>query len=361
MVADGWSIYHLKKRELLHDYTVSQKISWRNPPYITIAIILVNVFVFFVIQAGDKRNEIQAYDFYIDSGLYQIEFPLYIDFLEHNRPETYKAFEQADYENDPASRIRLYRNLIFDKAFLDRLSGGGLEPRDILQRDEHHTLREAYQQRMDNVVSLKYGFRPAQPRMVTWMTTMFLHGGVGHLLGNMLFLWLTGCLIEYGCRRWLFAIIYFLGGFAATGLFWLLNADSLIPLIGASGAISGIMGAFAVFYGFKRVLFFLNLGFYFNNLKFPAIVVLPFWIGDQLFQMVANDGSGVAYAAHLGGLVGGAALAFVLNQIPRLLDQEGFEGIEDDPVQPKIEKAIDCMGRLEFSEARELLSSAEAL
>jgi membrane associated rhomboid family serine protease len=340
---------------------LTKKISWRNPPYVTIASILVNVFILFVIQAGDKRNEIQAYDFYIDSGLYQIEFPLYIDFLKHHRPETYKAFEQVDYENDPAGRIRLYRSLIFDKAFLDRLADGELEPTDILQRNEHQALREAYQQRLDKVVSLKYGFRPAQPRMVTWVTTMFLHGGVGHLLGNMLFLWLTGCLIEYGCRRWLFAVIYLLGGFFATGLFWLLNADSLIPLIGASGAISGIMGAFAVFYGFKRVRFFLNLGFYFNNLTFPAIAVLPFWIGDQLFQMVTNEGSGVAYAAHLGGLVGGAALAFVLNRIPRLLDQEGFEGIADDPVKPMIEKALGHMGRLEFSQARELLSSAEAL
>jgi membrane associated rhomboid family serine protease len=340
---------------------LTKKISWRNPPYVTIAIILMNVFVFFVIQAGDSRNENQAHAFYFDSGLDQIEFPLYIDFLKHNRPETYQKFEQVDYQNDPEGKIRLYRSLIFDKAFLDRLANEELGSQDILQRSRHQTLREEYQRRLDKVVYLKYGFRPAQPHMVTWVTTMFLHGGVGHLLGNMLFLWLTGCLIEYGCRRWLFAVIYLLGGFAATGLFWLLNADSLIPLIGASGAISGIMGAFAVFYGFKRVRFFLNLGFYFNNLKFPAIVVLPFWIGDQLFQMVANDGSGVAYVAHLGGLVGGAALAFVLNQIPRLLDQEGFEGIEDDPVQPMVEKALDHMGRLEFSEARELLSSADAL
>jgi membrane associated rhomboid family serine protease len=340
---------------------LTKKISWRNPPYVTIAIILMNVFVFFVIQSGDSRNENQAHTYYFESGLDQIEFPLYIEFLKQHRPEAYQAFEQADYESDPASRMQLYHSLIIDKAFLDRLANGELGSHDILQKSKHQTMRQAYQQRLDKVVSLKYGFRPARPRLETWVTTMFLHGGVGHLLGNMLFLWLIGCLIEYGCRRWLFAVIYLLGGFAATGLFWLLNADSLIPLVGASGAISGIMGAFTVFYGFKRVRVFLNLGFYFNYVKFPAIVMLPFWIGNELFQMATNEGSGVAYAAHLGGLVGGSALAFALNRFPQWLDQEGFEGAEDDPVQPMVEKALDHMGRLEFGEARQLLSAADDL
>jgi membrane associated rhomboid family serine protease len=340
---------------------LTKKISWRNPPYITIAIILINVFVFFVIQAGDARNENQAHAFYFESGLNQIEFPLYLDFLKSHRPDAYKEFESIDFENDPDGLMSLYRSLIFDKAFLDRLADGELGPTDILKRSRHQTLREAYQQRLDKVVSLQFGFRPARHRMATWVTTMFLHGSVGHLLGNMLFLWLIGCLIEYGCRRWLFAVIYLLGGFAATGLFWALNAESLVPLIGASGAISGIMGAFAVFYGFKRVRVFLNLGFYFNYLRFPAIVMLPFWIGNEWFQMMTNDGSSVAYAAHLGGLVGGSALAFILSRIPDLLDNEGFEGAEDDPVQPMVEKALAHMGRIEFTAARELLAAADSL
>ena len=340
---------------------LTKKISWRNPPFITIAIILINVFVYFVFQADDTRNETQAHAFYFESGLDRFEFPLYVEFLKQHRPKAYEKFEQIENENDPARQMWLYRNLIFDKAFLDRLSGGEFGPEDILQRNNHDSLRAEYQEQLDKVVTLQYGFRPAESRLETWGTTMFLHGGVGHLVGNMIFLWLIGCLIEYGCRRWLFGIIYLLGGFSATGLFWVLNADSLIPLVGASGAISGIMGAFAVFYGFKRVRVFLNLGFYFNYLKFPAIVMLPFWIGNELFQMVANEGSNVAYAAHLGGLIGGSALAFVLGRVPNLLDQEGFEGAEDDPVQPMIEKALEHMGRLEFSEAHELLTEAGAL
>jgi len=340
---------------------LTKKISWRNPPFVTIAIILINVFVFFVIQADDGSNEYEAHSFYFESGLNQIEFPLYVAFLKDNRPQTYQKIEQADLEDDLEAQMWLYRRLMFDKAFLDVIASGEIGSDDILQKSNHEALRTEYQEQLDKVVTLQYGFRPARPRAVTWFTTMFLHGGVGHLLGNMLFLWLIGALIEYGCRRWLFAVIYLLGGYAATGLFWLLNADSLVPLVGASGAISGIMGAFAVFYGFKRVRVFLNLGFYFNYLKFPAIVMLPFWIGNEMFQMATNEGSNVAYAAHLGGLIGGSALALILGRIPHLLDHEGFQGAEEDPVQPMLEEALEHMGRLEFSEARELLTAASAL
>ncbi len=340
---------------------LTKKISWRNPPFVTIAIILINVFVFFVIQADDTTNQREAHVLYFESGLNQIEFPLYVAFLESNRPKSYKKIENADFEDDPDVQMWLYSKLIFDKDFLDAVASGEIGSDDILEKSNHESLRAEYQAQLDKVVTLQYGFRPARPRAVTWLTTMFLHGGIGHLLGNMIFLWFVGCLIEYGCRRWLFVVIYLIGGFAATGLFWLLNTDSLVPLVGASGAISGIMGAFTVFYGFKKVRFWFNPGFYFSILKFPAIIMLPFWIGSELFQMVTNEVSNVAFAAHLGGLIGGSILGFILGRIPHLLDHDGFQGAEDDPVQPMIEKALEHMGRLEFNKARELLTNAGAL
>ena len=257
--------------------------------------------------------------------------------------------------------MRLYHRLNYDGEFLALLKDGQVGLNNAAEMKRHQSLRREYEDHLKRIISLQYGFRPAQPRPATWVTTMFLHGGIGHLIGNMIFLWLIGCLIEYGCRRWLFVMIYGVGGLAATGFFWILNMNSLIPLIGASGAISGIMGAFTVLYGFKRVRIFLNLGFYFNYLKFPAIVMLPLWIGNEIFQMFTNQGSSVAYAAHLGGLLGGALLAVFARRIPGLLDMEGFEDAQDDPVAPILEKALEHMGRLEFTESRKLLVSADAL
>lgn len=340
---------------------ITKKISWRNPPVITIAIILINIFVYFGIQAQDDKRRMEVQAFYFESGLDKIEIPVYIDYLKNHSPEKFREIDTAVGGSDMPKRVALYHLLNFDKRFLDLLKDGGIGFDDPSEKKRYLASRHEYENAQKRIVSLHYGFRPGQPRLETWFTTMFLHGGVGHLVGNMIFLWLIGCLIEYGCRRWLFLVIYGLGGLAATGFFWLLNMDSLIPLIGASGAISGIMGAFTVLYGFKRVRIFLSLGFYFNYLKFPAIVMLPLWVANEFFQMVSNEGSHVAYAAHLGGLLGGSAIAFIMRRIPTLLDLEGFEGAQDDPVQPMIEKALEHMGRLEFAEARQLLVEADAL
>jgi len=340
---------------------LTKKISWRNPPILTIAIILINIFVFYVIQGHDDDYSMKAVTFYFESGLDKIEIPLYLDYLKKNHPETYQERPSADLDADLSEKIRLYHELNFDADFSGRLERGEIGPDDILEKERHATLRAEFENLQRQIVSLQYGFRPARHSAITWLTTMFLHGSTGHLVGNMIFLWLIGCMIEYGCRRWLFVIIYGLGGLAATSFFWMLNMDSLVPLIGASGAIAGIMGAFTVLYGLKHVRIFLNLGFYFNYLKFPAIVMLPLWIGNELIQMVTSEGSHVAYAAHLGGLFGGAALAYLARHIPNLLDWEGFEDAQDDPVQPMVETALDHMGRLEFAEARKLLVAAEAL
>ncbi len=340
---------------------LTKKISWRNPPIMTIAIILINVLVFFITQGEDDDRYLEAKTFYFESGLDKIEIPLYLDFLENYRPEKFRETDTTDVGKDLSKKMKLYHRLNLDVRFLNLLKKDDIGIDDPSTRKRHLSLRQDYENLQKQIVSLQYGFRPAQPRMETWFTTMFLHGGIGHLMGNMVFLWLIGCLIEYGCRRWLFVIIYGLGGLAATGFFWLLNMDSLVPLIGASGAISGAMGAFTVLYGFKRVRIFLSLGFYFNYLKFPAIVMLPLWIGNEIFQMASNEGSGVAYAAHLGGLLGGSAIAFIVRKIPNLLDLEGFEDVQDDPVQPMVEKALGHMGKLEFAEARALLVAADAL
>ncbi len=340
---------------------ITKKLSWRNPPFVTLAIILVNVFVFFVIQAQDDNFAIQSFRFYFESGLDDIEIPIYIEYLEKNRPDTWQQVKKADVDKDMSARARVYRDLNFDKDFLEQVRNEHIGPHDILEKDRYQSLRQEFENLQKEIVSLEYGFRPANHRPATWFTTMFLHGGFGHLFGNMIFLWMIGALIEYGCRRWLFLIIYLLGGLAATGFFWLLNSESMVPLIGASGAIAGIMGASTVLYGLKRVRVFFSLGFYFNYLKFPAIVLLPFWILNEVFQMASSPDSHVAYAAHLGGLMGGAAMAVLARMIPGLLDLEGFEQVREDPVKPLLERALEHMGKLEFTEARTLLLKADAL
>lgn len=153
-----------------------------------------------------------------------------------------------------------------------------------------------------------YGFIPLEHRPLTFFTHAFLHGDFGHLLGNMVFLFLVGVVVENILGAWLYLTFYFISGFSAAGLFWLLNSDSSIPLVGASGCISGVMGLYAALFWMRRIRFFYNLAFYFNYASAPASILLPVWLGNEYIQMSLHDDSHIAYAAHMGGLAGGGFL-----------------------------------------------------
>jgi membrane associated rhomboid family serine protease len=143
-------------------------------------------------------------------------------------------------------------------------------------------------------------------------TSMFLHGSWMHLIGNMWFLWIFGDNIEDSMGRVRYAIFYLTCGVAAALLQVLVNPASGIPMVGASGAISGVMGAYLVLYPRVRVFALVILGFFFTSIALPAWTMLLYWAAIQLvsglFGLVAREGGGVAFWAHVGGFVAGMAL-----------------------------------------------------
>jgi hypothetical protein len=187
---------------------------------------------------------------------------------------------------------------------------------------------------------------------------MFLHGSFGHLLGNMVFLWIVGCVLELGCGRILYTGIYLIGGFLSVALFWLIYMQSTVPLVGASGAIAGLMGTFTVLFGKKKVNIFYSLGFYFNYVKVPAIILLPIWLGNELYQLFFSGISQVAYVAHIGGLAGGAILGFISLKFPVILDENIFKEAPKDEITPLIEEALQCISELNMEKGRKLLNRA---
>jgi tetratricopeptide (TPR) repeat protein len=108
---------------------------------------------------------------------------------------------------------------------------------------------------------------PAYKSLLTALTYMFLHGSVGHLFGNMVFLWIVGCMLEMGLGRLLYMGLYIFGGVVAAGVFCLIYMNSTVPVVGASGAIAGLMGALAVLFGEKRIKIFYSLTHLFNASK----------------------------------------------------------------------------------------------
>lgn len=153
------------------------------------------------------------------------------------------------------------------------------------------------------------------PPIASIFTSMFLHGGWMHLLGNMLFLWIFGNNIEDAMGRTRFIIFYLLCGIAAAMAQALPNPQSTIPMIGASGAIAGVLGAYLILYPRAKVLVLIPLGFFITTWRIAAGWVLGAWFLIQLYSSFGdNSAGGVAWGAHVGGFVTGILLVGLFKQ-----------------------------------------------
>ena len=162
----------------------------------------------------------------------------------------------------------------------------------------------------------RYGFRPAQASLLALLTCMFLHGGLMHLLGNMVYLWIFGDNVEGRFGPLMYAGFYLLTGVLATLGFSALDWSSNIPLVGASGAISGVLGAYLIWFPYNQVRTVVFLVIFFTVAHVPAILVLGVYIViDNLLPLLASRGGSIAYGAHLGGVAAGALIALLYNKI----------------------------------------------
>jgi membrane associated rhomboid family serine protease len=190
-----------------------------------------------------------------------------------------------------------------------------------------NTLREALppgvslQQALDSVSDydltvFERGFKPGAPQVTDLFAAMFLHGGFMHLFGNMLFLWIYGDNVEYRLGRWRYLLWYLLTGVAATLFFSALSPRSMIPMVGASGAISGVLGFYFLWFprNVVRVLLLL-FPFLVRVVEIPARIVLGMYLFiDNVLPMLVrgSSGGGVAHGAHIGGFLAGVAAAWFM-------------------------------------------------
>ena len=156
------------------------------------------------------------------------------------------------------------------------------------------------------------------PAVLTIFTSMFLHGGLLHLGGNMLYLWIFGNNVEDTLGHARFLLLYLASGVAAAAAQTLVNPESGIPMVGASGAVSGVLGAYFILFPYATVLTLVTFGFFWRFIHLPAMVVLGLWIvlqflsGYLSLSVASGAEGGVAFFAHIGGFFVGMALLFVL-------------------------------------------------
>lgn len=150
------------------------------------------------------------------------------------------------------------------------------------------------------------------PLPLTIVTAMFMHAGFLHIAGNMLYLWIFGNNVEDALGHFTFTAFYLLCGLSAAASHILFNFNSRMPMVGASGAIAGVLGAYLILYPRARVHTLIPFPFFFQVIPIPAFFVLGLWFVMQLLSVLAGGGGGIAFMAHIGGFVAGVVLIFLL-------------------------------------------------
>ncbi len=327
---------------------IEQKLDSSNPPIITVLLIVINFFVFFAYQQpNDDTARAQYTEHYFQTGLYAYEQDIYLEYLILNDLDKYDAFQLAEEEqkpfwvmHDPAFSYYL-RNEYFIKNYHD---------------EDWRLAREEFDEIIDSLSARRFGLIPAELNVVDLITSVFLHAGIVHLIGNMIFLFIYGFSLEVALGRLWFLSIYLLSGIGGDLLTWAMSSNSYTPTIGASGAIFGLLGMYLGLYGFKKIKFFFTVGFYANQFMAPALILLPYWALIELHgQLTGQDY--VAHYAHLGGLLTGVLIVAAGKDRFIKINRDYVEKVDDDaPFREKYEIFLRQLDDLNIDHAKQLIA-----
>ncbi|MBP7866637.1 MAG: rhomboid family intramembrane serine protease [Acidobacteria bacterium] len=200
---------------------------------------------------------------------------------------------------------------------------------------------------------LRYGFIPGKPTLLAFFACMFIHGGWLHLLFNMWFFYLAGPSIEDVYGRTGFVIFYLGTGAAATLTHMAMFSSSMVPVVGASGAIAGLMGAFLVRFWHSKITLFYFFGFWARGtFDAPAWLMLPLWLIEQVwFAFLMQEQGGVGYWAHIGGFVAGALGAWLIKALR----------VEERVIAPGIDRRIEQTHTSIFDQGLDRLAAGDPI
>lgn len=273
----------------------------RRFPIVTVGLIIINSLVFLsttkIIEKSQSNFARRAEELIT----YELQLMKTYDF------ERFKKYAgEVELMNIQQAQIDI-------EDFRSDIKEGRVVEKNSMEYRRWRALYNSYESAVDSAFLQKYGFVPAKFNILGLFTSMYLHGGWLHLIGNMLFLWVLGGAVEDKWGIPTFIIFYHLSGIAATLIQYAYNPHSFIPGIGASGAIAGVMGAFLIRHYKTKIKIAYLLFLYVGKFQIPAWVVLPVWLADQYFNAVTyKDMTGVAVWAHIGGFLFGILFAVFL-------------------------------------------------
>jgi membrane associated rhomboid family serine protease len=319
---------------------------------VTAILIVVNVFVFAAFQSKDDHAYEQAVAYYKQVRLDSDEVPAYADWMrEHGRAKDVDEFVELPPE--------LHAQVIeSDPKFLKALDTDQIIKPDAKGYASWKERRAKFEEIRDSAFTEKHMLRFSHFEPDRIFSSMFLHGGMEHLIGNMVFLALLGLLVEGALGSGWYLALYLLGGIGAALTSLAVHYNGYGGAIGASGAIAALMGAYCVIWGRRKVRVFYWAFVFFDYVKVPALVLLPVWLGWQLLNWWLDHDSHVAFDEHAGGIVFGALIAWGL-QHKGWMRHAFIEEDEREEARAGNVKAFDdamqLLGRLEIPRARDML------
>lgn len=330
---------------------------WSTVPWATVLLVLLNVGVYFGLQVGDEAAFTRAAEYYRGSGLSEIEAPEIAEFLHaHGRGE---LADQVLAAPEPLRSTVLLQATEAEPGLIEAIDSGTLLPADHPRREDWQAWRARLGALLEERFTDRHLLRYDRPRFASLLTSAFLHGDLSHLIGNMVFLVLLGLLVEGALGAGWYLALYGVAALGSGGLSLLLHLGQPGGALGASGAIAGLMGAFCVLWGLRRVRVFYWFFVVMGQARVVALWLLPFWLGWELWQW-AGEEQGVAFDAHAGGIMTGALAAFALRAAGRerreFLDHE----IAQDEGAALFARAREALGKLDFARAREAVGALHA-
>jgi membrane associated rhomboid family serine protease len=336
---------------------IENKPEWSKPPIVTIGLILLNLLVFLFYQGSDNEIAEEAVKIYQQHKLLEFEREHFLAYSKQEYPEL--AQDLAKISNPAERDAYLMQGILFDRGFDHYLQQAWTNFR-IPLTPENETWpkhRKLFEEQRNRLSSIEGGMTPAEAAPFTFISSQFLHGGWDHLFGNMVFLFLFGFTLETVLRPHVYLGMYLASGLAANFLHLVFNHDSYIPVVGASGAISGLMGMYLALYRLRKIRFFYTVFVYFGEFRAPALFILPLWLAKELYGHFFID-SNTAYWAHIGGLLAGAGMMFFARRTQQEFTQIQEVKVQENIGEQKLKKIQQAMTALDFTKARILARQA---
>ena len=335
---------------------IENKPEWSRPPVITIGLILANLLIFLLYQGNDAAIAQDAARIYQQHQLLELEREHFLDYSRTAHPES-----QDELANLSKAERDAYvmRGIFVDRGF-DRYLQDGWQNFRITIPEAHADWpeqRRAFEEQRNRLSSIEGGMTPAEAKPFTFISSQFLHGGWDHLFGNMVFLFLFGFTLESVLRPHVYLGMYLASGLAANVLHLAFNHDSYVPVVGASGAISGLMGMYLALYRLRKIRFFYTVFVYFGEFRAPALFILPLWLAKELYGHFFTE-TNIAYWAHIGGLLAGAGMMLLARKTQQEFSEVQEEKIQDDVNEQKLKRIQQAMTALDFPKAKMLAKQA---